>query len=79
MNPVAITTPGPGELVIILLIFVMLFGAKKLPELGGSIGKTIKNFKRGVEEGQEDDGEGAPPPPSSQPPESSTPASRDVQ
>jgi sec-independent protein translocase protein TatA len=79
MNPVAITTPGPGELVIILLIFVMLFGAKKLPELGDSIGKTIKNFKRGVEEGKDDDGEDTPPAPSSQPPESSTPAARDVQ
>jgi sec-independent protein translocase protein TatA len=46
---------GGPELIIVLLIFVLLFGAKKLPELGGSIGKGIKNFKRGIEEAGEDD------------------------
>jgi sec-independent protein translocase protein TatA len=45
---------GGPELIIVLLIFVLLFGAKKLPELGGSIGKGIKNFKRGIEEANED-------------------------
>jgi sec-independent protein translocase protein TatA len=48
---------GGPELIIVLLIFVLLFGAKKLPELGGSIGKGIKNFKRGIEEANEDDDE----------------------
>jgi sec-independent protein translocase protein TatA len=46
---------GGPELIIVLLIFVLLFGAKKLPELGGSIGKGIKNFKRGIEEASEED------------------------
>ena len=46
---------GGPELIIVLLIFVLLFGAKKLPELGGSIGKGIKNFKRGIDEASEDD------------------------
>jgi sec-independent protein translocase protein TatA len=46
---------GPPELIIILLLFVLLFGAKKLPELGGSIGKSIKNFKAGIEEGKQND------------------------
>lgn len=53
----AITPPGGAEWLIILAIFVLLFGARKLPELGSSVGKSIRNFKQGVEEGQEDDGE----------------------
>lgn len=48
---------GGPELVVVLLIFVLLFGAKKLPELGSSVGKSIKNFKKGVSEGKEEDGE----------------------
>jgi sec-independent protein translocase protein TatA len=55
MTTLAITLPGGAEWGIILLIFVLLFGARKLPELGSSVGKTIKNFKRGVAEGSEDD------------------------
>lgn len=39
---------GGPELIIVLAIFVLLFGARKLPELGGSIGKSIRNFKQGV-------------------------------
>lgn len=46
---------GGPELIIVLLIFVLLFGAKKLPELGSSIGKGIKNFKRGIDEATSDD------------------------
>jgi sec-independent protein translocase protein TatA len=49
----ALPTLGGPELIIILVIFILLFGAKKLPELGSSVGKSIKNFKRGVDEGQE--------------------------
>ncbi len=37
--------PGIWELVIILVIVVLIFGAGKLPELGAGIGKGIKNFK----------------------------------
>ena len=55
MNLLAITAPGVPELVIIGLIFVLLFGAKKLPELGGAIGKSIKSFKQGVDDGKEDE------------------------
>ena len=39
---------GPLELGIILAIVVVLFGAKRLPELGSGIGKAIKNFKGGM-------------------------------
>jgi sec-independent protein translocase protein TatA len=37
-----------GELLIILVIVLLVFGANKLPQLGDGIGKAIKNFKRGI-------------------------------
>ena len=40
--------PGFGEGVLILGAIVLLFGGKKLPELGGAIGESIKNFKKGL-------------------------------
>ncbi len=55
MPVLAITPPGVPEMIIIGLIFVLLFGAKKLPELGGAIGKSIKSFKQGVEDGNAND------------------------
>lgn len=42
--------PGPTELIIIAGVVVLLFGAKKLPQLGGAIGESIKNFKKGVKD-----------------------------
>ena len=39
---------GPMELGIILVIVVVLFGAKRLPEIGSGFGKAIKNFKAGI-------------------------------
>ena len=39
---------GTGELVIILLIVVVVFGSTKLPQLGDGLGRAIKNFKRSV-------------------------------
>lgn len=41
-------TPGPWELIIILLIVLVIFGAGKLPEIGSGLGKGIKNFKKAV-------------------------------
>jgi sec-independent protein translocase protein TatA len=49
-------TIGAPELIIVLIILVLLFGATKLPQLGGAIGKTIKGFKREMREGSSDDG-----------------------
>jgi sec-independent protein translocase protein TatA len=40
--------PGFGELIIILVIVLLVFGANKLPMLGEGVGKAIKNFKRGL-------------------------------
>jgi sec-independent protein translocase protein TatA len=39
---------GPMELAIILAIVVILFGARRLPEIGSGVGKAIKNFKAGI-------------------------------
>lgn len=39
---------GMPELLIILVIILIIFGAGKLPEIGGAIGKGIKNFKKSV-------------------------------
>ncbi len=49
------TAPGPAELIIILLVLVLLFGARKLPELAGSVGRSITSFKRGMKEATEED------------------------
>lgn len=46
---------GGPELLVVLAIFVLLFGARKLPDLGSSIGKSIKNFRKGMAEAQEED------------------------
>ena len=37
---------GMQELLLILVIVVLIFGSKKLPEIGGGLGKAIRNFKR---------------------------------
>jgi sec-independent protein translocase protein TatA len=39
---------GHMELLVILVIVLIIFGAGKLPEIGAGIGKGIKNFKKGV-------------------------------
>ena len=39
---------GVSELLIILVIVVLLFGARRLPEIGSGMGKAIKNFKAGL-------------------------------
>ena len=45
---------GTGEIIIIAIIVLLLFGNKKIPELMKGIGKGVKNFKDGVK-GLEDD------------------------
>ncbi len=37
---------GMGELIIIFLIILILFGARRLPEIGNAIGRAIKEFKK---------------------------------
>jgi len=45
---------GWGEILIIVLIVVILFGAAKLPQIGHSLGKSITGFKKGLKETTED-------------------------
>jgi sec-independent protein translocase protein TatA len=42
----AIGMPGPGELILILLIVLVVFGHNRIPQLGEALGKGIKNFKK---------------------------------
>ncbi|NJB66641.1 sec-independent protein translocase protein TatA [Desulfobaculum xiamenense] len=46
---------GIWELLIILVIVLVIFGAKKLPEIGGGIGQAISNFKKATTEPSEID------------------------
>ena len=45
---------GPTELILIILAILILFGAKKIPELAKGIGKGMKEFKKAVKEVEED-------------------------
>ncbi len=48
---------GTQELIIILAIIFLIFGAKRLPEIGSGLGKAIKNFKGGVKSIEENSAE----------------------
>jgi sec-independent protein translocase protein TatA len=39
---------GPGEIILILVVLLLVFGAKRLPEIGGALGKGIREFKSSV-------------------------------
>jgi sec-independent protein translocase protein TatA len=45
---------GTTELIIILVLVMIVFGAGKLPSVGGALGKGLRNFKDGVKEGNEE-------------------------
>lgn len=46
---------GMSELLVILVIVLIIFGAGKLPEIGSALGKSIKNFKKATREPNEID------------------------
>ena len=48
---------GTTELIIILVLVMIIFGAGKLPQVGGALGKGLRNFKDGVKEGDEEKSE----------------------
>lgn len=48
---------GTGEIIIIAIVVLLLFGGRKIPELMKGLGKGIKNFKEGVK-GLDDDDDG---------------------
>jgi len=43
-----------GELILLLLVFILLFGAQKLPEIGAALGKAIREFKKNVNSVEDD-------------------------
>jgi sec-independent protein translocase protein TatA len=49
---------GTQELLIILVLVMIIFGAGKLPQVGGALGKGLRNFKKGVNETEDDIEEG---------------------
>ena len=51
---------GTTELIIILVLVMIIFGAGKLPQVGGALGKGLRNFKDGVKEGNEEKSEKDP-------------------
>ena len=57
MNTVGFISGMPGHMEVILIVFIILLlvGAKKLPELSRSLGKSLGEFKKGQKEGTEPD------------------------
>lgn len=47
---ILIGTPGPTELIIILVLVLILFGAKRIPEIAQGLGKGIREFKKSMHE-----------------------------
>lgn len=52
--------PSGPELILIIVVLVLLFGAKKIPDLGRAVGSGIRNFKKGIR-GDDDEGDGEAP------------------
>ena len=46
---------GTQELIIILVLVLVIFGAGKLPQVGGALGKGLRNFKQGIKEDDEEE------------------------
>ena len=62
MNTLAILgwMPSGGELIVILLALLLLFGAKRIPDLARSLGRSLSEFKKGREEGSKGGDPGRP-------------------
>ena len=64
--------PGPSEWIVIAIVaLVVIFGAKKIPEMARSMGRAQSEFKKGMKEGQADLDET---PPAAETPAAATPA-----
>ncbi len=48
MVPLAVLGLGPGEIILLLLIVLIIFGAGKIPQIGSGLGKGIKNFQKAL-------------------------------
>ncbi len=58
---------GFPEILIIMVIILLLFGAKRIPEIAGSMGKGIKEFKKNINEATREINSETQPPPASEP------------
>jgi sec-independent protein translocase protein TatA len=47
-------TPGPWQILIILVVILLLFGASRLADIGKGLGEGIKNFKKGLSDDDKD-------------------------
>lgn len=61
---IALWTLGPTEIFVILVLLLLLFGAKRLPELARSLGQGVKEFRKSVKEMSHDDSDSDSGPPS---------------
>jgi len=48
--------PGIAELILVLAVLLLLFGAKRLPELARALGRSLSEFRKGREEGEKSTG-----------------------
>ena len=48
---------GWGEAIVVLVVLLVLFGAKRLPELARSLGSSVKELQKGLEDGLAEDGD----------------------
>jgi sec-independent protein translocase protein TatA len=46
--PLAVFGLGPGEIILLLVVILVVFGAGRLPQIGTSLGKALKNFRQGL-------------------------------
>jgi sec-independent protein translocase protein TatA len=63
---------GMSEILVLLLIFLLVFGAKRLPEIGSAMGKGIREFKKSMREVTDEMDRPAPPAQGSEPRQLST-------
>ena len=54
---------GLGELVVLFVVVLLIFGPKRLPDLAASVGKSMRLFKEGLREAERDDKPPEPPKP----------------
>ena len=48
---------GGGELIIILVIVIILFGVGRVSRIGGELGEAVRNFRQGMQDGETDNNE----------------------
>lgn len=51
---------GMTQLLVILIVLILLFGSKKIPDLARALGKSLGEFKKGREEGGKDEADSKP-------------------